>query len=214
MLDYPGHTCSVLFTGKCNFDCKFCYNKPLLKMPNLDFDNVILPKLIERKELVNHVILSGGECTIEDEFNDIIDKLYANDFTIGIHSNGTRFDIIERNINKISFYGIDYKTGRNKYDAIINGKTDVDIIEKSIKYIVDNGKDYEIRTTMYPDYVDKDDCIEIANELKALGVNQYTIQQYINTDNIDFVKPYTKEYLSDIQNECNKIIKTTLKIRE
>ena len=31
MIDYPDNVCTTLFTGVCNFDCEFCYNKGLLK---------------------------------------------------------------------------------------------------------------------------------------------------------------------------------------
>ena len=33
MIDYPGNTSAVLFTGACNFNCDYCYNKTLKGAP-------------------------------------------------------------------------------------------------------------------------------------------------------------------------------------
>ena len=46
MIDYPDNVCTTLFTGVCNFDCEFCYNKGLLKEKELNFEEEILPKLL------------------------------------------------------------------------------------------------------------------------------------------------------------------------
>lgn len=114
MIDYPKHTSSVLFTGDCNFNCSYCYNKTLKNQPNKDFDKDILPKLIERKDFIDHVIISGGEPTIDPNFNYMIDKLYENDFVIGIHTNGSNPGKIKEKLDKISFFRCRYKNKQRK----------------------------------------------------------------------------------------------------
>ncbi|MBE5821266.1 MAG: anaerobic ribonucleoside-triphosphate reductase activating protein [Clostridiales bacterium] len=213
MIDYPKNISTVIFFDKCNLNCEYCYNRELYNMSILDFNIDILPKLLERKEFINHIILSGGECTINNEFQEILDVLYEKGFKIGIHTNGTRPDIIEKNIQKISFLGIDVKTTLDKYYMLSNEKIDSKSIEKTIKLAIDNNKEYQCRTTIYPDIVDENDCINIAKYLKKLGVQEYTIQQYYAIGSAKQIESYSIDKLKKIQDNCNKIIKTNLKTK-
>jgi len=213
MVDCPNHVCSVLFFGECNFECKFCYNKELVKMKTIDFDKEILPKLIERKDFIQHIILSGGECTCSNEFTDIVQKLYMEGFKVGIHTNGSNPDVVEKNIEEISFLGIDFKTSREKYSSICNVEVNVDDIIKTIKLAMDNNKEFQVRTTMFPPEVKKEDCIKIAKLLKELGVKDYTLQQYQHVGSATIEEQYTQEELIDIKEECEKIIYTNLKVK-
>lgn len=213
MIDYPKHVSTVIFFDRCNFNCDYCYNKELINMKKLDFDKDILPKLLSRKEIVDHIILSGGECTISNSFSYIVDKLYDNGFTIGIHTNGSHPDIIEKHINKISYLGIDIKTSNQKYNDITKTQFDIQNIIDTINLAKDNNKEYQCRTTLYPIYVKKEDCIEIAKKLKKMGVGEYTIQQCYNIGSSQTFNSYSDKELIDIQNGCDKIIKTNLKMK-
>ncbi|MEG2235229.1 MAG: anaerobic ribonucleoside-triphosphate reductase activating protein [Clostridia bacterium] len=210
MVDYPGKICSVLFNGNCNFNCDYCYNRKLLKFKDINF-NDILNKLIDRKDMIDSVILSGGECTVESEFNKIIDLLYSNNFNIGIHTNGLNSDVIINNIDKIDYIGLDYKTSDGKYNDLTKTNVNISNIEKVIKLLVDKNKNYEIRTTVYPKYVTLEDCLEIANKLKKLNVKKYYLQKYIQTEDTPNIKPYNISYIENIQIQCNKILPTILK---
>lgn len=211
MVDYPDSVSTVLFTGKCNFNCEFCYNKKLSNIKNMDFKTQILPKLLDRKDFIDTVVISGGECTLEDDFDDIVDTLYTNGFKIVIHTNGMQYNKIKRNIDKLSYVAIDYKTSDKKYNLITKCSVDTDIIKKTIKFVINSGKRCEVRTTLYPVYVDINDCIEIAKMLKSFGLKKYFLQQYKITEDTPNVKPYDDENIKKILNECNKIIPTFLK---
>lgn len=213
MIDYPKNISTIIFFDKCNLNCEYCYNKELYNMASLDFYIDILPKLLERKEFINHIILSGGECTIDNKFEEILNILYEKEFKIGIHTNGTTPDIIEKNIKKIDFLGIDVKTNLHKYHMLSDKKIDSNNIEKTIKLAIKNNKEYQCRTTVYPDIVNENDCINIAKYLKQLGVNEYTIQQYYAIGSAKQIEAYSIDKLKQIQKNCNNIIKTNLKIK-
>ena len=118
MIDYPEHVCTTIFMDGCNFNCEFCYNKNLKNEKPIDFEQIILPQLIERKNFVNHIILSGGECTISPDFFKIVETLYYHQFKIGIHTNGYRPDILQKVISKLDFVGMDIKNDFENYSAI------------------------------------------------------------------------------------------------
>ena len=211
MLDYPGHVCTSLFFDGCNFACEYCQNKDIGKAQPIDFEKVVLPQLIERKPIVKHIVLSGGECTIYSGLQKIIDTLYENGFKIGIHTNGYNTEFLIKNKDKISYIGMDIKTSFDKYKLVSNSKIDINKIKQSIDFIINNIEEYEFRTTVYPKFVDKEDCIEIAKYLGEKKAKNYSIQQYKMVDGVAVI-PYANEVIEEIGNQCNKYVKTKVKI--
>lgn len=210
MLDYPGHVCTSIFFDKCNFNCEFCQNKYIAQMKDIDFDTEVLPKLLERKEMVGYVILSGGECTIDKDIQSIIDKLYENGFKIGLHTNGYKPEFLKKNIDKISYIGMDVKNDLENYDEISGIKVNTKEIEESIDLIINSGIEYEFRTTVYPKYLSKENCVNIAKYLGERNAKKYTLQQYKRVDGLNVI-PFSGEYLEETKEECNRYVKTNLR---
>ena len=210
MLDYPEHVCTSLFFEGCNFACEYCQNKDIGKAKNIDFEKGVLPQLLERKPLVKYIVLSGGECTISPQIQQIVDILYKNGFKIGIHTNGYKPEFLEKNKDKISYVGMDLKTSFKKYSQIAARNIDIDEIKKSIDFIINNIELYEFRTTVYPKFVDENDCIKIAQYLGEKRAKRYVIQQYKMVDGIATI-PFAVEKLKEITDECNKYVKTELR---
>ena len=209
MIDYPDNICTTLFTGVCNFDCEFCYNKGLLREKEIDFEKEILPKLLDRKDFINHVIISGGECTIHPDFEKIVNTLYENGFKIGIHTNGYSPEILEKVIDKIDYIGMDIKNDFENYNEITQKKIDISKIKTSMDIILKSGINYEFRTTVYPKYINTENLVNIAKYLKEVGCKKYVLQNYF--DHNKTVIPYSAEKMREIQKECEVYIPTTLR---
>lgn len=210
MLDYPGHVCTSLFFDRCNMKCEYCQNKLLEKENPIDFNTEILPKLLERKPLVEYIILSGGECTIEKETQKIINTLYEKGFKIGLHTNGYNPEFLEKNIKKISYIGMDIKNSFDKYSEVSGIEIDINKIKKSIDIIIKNLKEYEFRTTVYPKYIDTEDCQKISEYLGEKGAKTYVLQQYRMVNGLNVI-PYSKEKLENIREICNRYVNTKLR---
>lgn len=211
-IDYPDQVSTVLFVGTCNWRCEFCHNLSILDNDSIDFDDVILPKLLNRQDFVNHVVISGGECTCWNNLIPIILKLRENGFVVGIHTNGSNPHVLMDIFPYISFVGMDIKTsGFERYCNITKSHVNMDDISESIRLIVESGIESDFRTTMFPKYVDKNDCINIATVLQTCGAKQYAIQQFDDSHIETDVKPYSKSYLDEIQEECSKIIPTIIR---
>ena len=213
MIDYPGQTATVLFTGTCNFNCDYCYNKTLKQADDKVFDKVILPKLLERQDFVNHVILSGGEPTIDKEFEYILDTLNKHGFIVGVHTNGSNPDKIINNIDKIDYLGIDIKTSFNKYDIVSGTKVNVDNVKKTIEYVAQSGKNYEFRTTLFPRDVNEEDVLNIAKYLKQIGAKRYHLQQFYPVNGAKNIQSYPETTIKEFTRKCNEIIPTVLKTK-
>lgn len=213
MIDYPGHTSAVLFTNCCNFDCSYCYNKTLKDQKEIDFNNTILPRLLERKEFIDHIIISGGEPTCDPDFDYILKTLKDKGFIIGVHTNGSNPDKIMSNAKYIDYIGLDIKTSFLKYN--LSAGTDVKTKEiiKTIKFILNSNIKYEFRTTLFPKHVKKEDVLEIAKWLKEIGAKEYHLQQYYAVNTAEKIDPYLQNEIEEIAKESNKIIKTVLKTK-
>ena len=63
-LDWDGKVVSVLYVPLCNFRCPFCHNSGLIENPQ-QYETVSLEKieafLLERKEFIDGICLTGGE---------------------------------------------------------------------------------------------------------------------------------------------------------
>lgn len=216
-IDYPNVISTVLFVGKCNWNCDFCYNRNLVNKDDIDFDKNILPKLLKRKKFINHIIISGGEISCyHKEAIILIKKLISYGFIVGIHSNGSNSSFIKECIEcGIKFIGMDIKA-----DTYINYKkitqTDFNFeqyqeIRKSIELIVQSGIEYDFRTTVYPKFLNAYNCISMAKQLSKLNAKHYVLQQFSDKEINCKCKSYQKKYLENIVNECNKYIKTELR---
>ena len=89
----------------------------------------------------------------------------------------------------------------------------MDNVKKTIEYIIKSGKQYELRTTLFPRDVTKQDVVEIANWLKDIGANKYCLQQFYPVNGAKVVKQYTIEQLNEIKEASNCIINTVLKTK-
>jgi pyruvate formate lyase activating enzyme len=175
-------------------------------MNGVDFDKDILPKLIERKKLINHIVISGGESLYDENIEYYIDTLVSKGFKIGIHTNGYNSYLLNKLISKLSFVGMDIKTSFEKYSEICQSKIDISNITNSLKIIINSSVQYDIRTTLYKKLVSFEDLIFITNILKEIGFKEYNIQKYIPLNDDD--DNYSNEEIKLFESELNKIITT------
>ena len=78
LLDYPGHIACIIFTRGCNFACSYCQNSSLIncnKSKGLVDSEDVLKYLNSRKKLIEGIVISGGEPTIQKGLKDFIKKV-------------------------------------------------------------------------------------------------------------------------------------------
>lgn len=209
-IDWPNEVSSVLFFDGCNFNCPYCHNKDLSLQSEIKFDD-ILEKLLERKSIVDHVILSGGECTISGDFNYTVNTLYNNGFKVGIHTNGSNFDEFYRSRNQISFVGLDIKHENEEkyakkefkgYHIVRNN------ISKYLNFLGRNCIDYEVRTTWASDLL-KVHVINIACYLKNNNIKEWILQYEVQDGKKKLY--HDQEWYDEILKNLNKIITTRIR---
>lgn len=210
-IDYPEQVATVLFVGNCNMSCEYCHNANLKDSKSIDFESEILPRLLDRKDFVDHVVISGGECTCYASLPPVIKTLVDNGFKVGIHTNGTNPNMLLGIIDNISFVGMDIKC--SDYIKHLHF-SDIELMHvyQSIELIIKSSIAYEFRTTLYPPYFESaNDVVRIAKMLKDFGIKEYVLQEYSNEFDKSLIEPFRKSYILEIVGKCNKIINTKLK---
>ncbi len=131
LIEYPGKVVAVLWLGGCNFRCPWCYNKELVLNPeNLPLikEEEILDFLLTRKNLLDGVMITGGEATINKDLLEFIKKVKALPTQIlETNFNAQNFEVSNNLINGKTWAGEGFLVGieTNGYNP--------EILEKMIK---------------------------------------------------------------------------------
>ncbi len=197
-LDFPDHLACIVWLINCDLRCDYCYNKDIVFSKNgkMSFDNV-LDFLDTRKNLLDGVVISGGEATLHN-LVPFCKEVKSRGFKIKLDTNGINFNHIKEllDLNLIDYIALDYKAPKYKFETITHSMiSKFDTFEKTLNYLIDIEFDFEIRTTVHRDLLDEDDISYIINDLKEKSYKgTYFLQNYLDTPN----------NIGDI-NESNKI---------
>lgn len=213
LIDFPGRLAATVFLSGCNFRCPFCYSAELVlpsKIKNQSQfpEKEIFDFLNNRKELLEGVVICGGEPTINKDLAFFIKKIKSLGFLVKLDTNGSRPNVLKNLIDKelIDYVAMDIKAPREKYGEIVgnlDGWNDriLDNINKSVDILKDSRVEYEFRTTMVPKLLKKEDILKIVHWIRP--AKKYFLQEFRPEKTVDpkfeKVKPYSREYLLDIQ---------------
>ncbi|MDX9872499.1 MAG: anaerobic ribonucleoside-triphosphate reductase activating protein [Clostridia bacterium] len=180
-VDYPEKIAAVVFTPGCNFDCYYCHNRHLLVPQALE--KLIPPEevftfLKKRKGLLDAVVITGGEPTLQDGLEGFIAAVKELGYAVKLDTNGTNPKILERLLNKglLDYVAMDIKAPLCKYEEICQGGFALREIKISLDLLLgQNQVPYEFRTTCVPELT-AGDILAIAGMIK--GARLYALQQY------------------------------------
>lgn len=179
-VDYPGRLATVLFTPGCNMDCFYCHNRHLLG-PSED-DTIyntqdVLNFLRSRQGLIDAVVVSGGEPTLQTDLFEFMYQIRHMRFEIKLDTNGLRPWVIKSLIDHklVDFIAMDVKAPLHKYFRIVNSDVPPGLLRESINLIMSSGVEYEFRTTVAP-LLTTSDILDIATTIQ--GAKRYALQQY------------------------------------
>jgi len=155
LIDYPGQVSTVLYNGKCDFRCVYCDNiKNLNKEPLLSYFQ-IRKILLDRKHLVDHVVLSGCEFILEPDIIPFLIFLKNEGFSVKLDTNGNSPDKLKKIIDKnlLDYVAMDIKAPLEKIRGVTRkhkGLIHYNIVD-SIDILKTSNIEHEFRTTVYKD---------------------------------------------------------------
>ena len=186
LLDYEDKVSVVLFSQACNMRCPFCHNGEAIlgasKEDEIDF-NEILEFLKTRKGLIDAVVFSGGEPTLEPDLKVKIKAVRDLGFLIKLDTNGTNPEIVENLLDEglVDYVAMDIKNCPNLYAETCGLKfINVEDIKKSISIIMSKAPDYEFRTTLVKEFHERMDYEAFLNLIK--GAKRLFLQKFVDRE--------------------------------
>ena len=177
-IDWPGEISSVFFVRNCNFNCWWCFNKTLVSGDAANFEVYSLDEALNLvPKHIDHIILTGGEIFAQEDVIETIRLLKKKGFKVGVHTNGSFPELLEKVIYSLDYCAMDIKGVLNKYPM----RTGVDGMSgkvfDSIVLITEKGFPHEFRTTVIPG-MQKQELYKIAKLLSQLNAQAYYLQTY------------------------------------
>lgn len=180
MSDYPGHLSAVIFCQGCPWRCRYCHNPHLIPNKNsgeISFGDILI-FLNKRRGLLDSVVLSGGEPTMQNAIIEAAIGIKSLGFKVGLHTCGQYPKVLEKLLPHLSWVGMDIKAPFDKYQSVVQRKVLPSRILESIKLIINSKVSCEFRTTVHKDLLSKEDLLEIAGQLNLIGVKDYILQEF------------------------------------
>ena len=178
MVDYPGQLACVLFAPRCNYSCYYCHNRALLdgSWEALDMQE-ILDFLQKRRGMLDAVVVSGGEASLQPDLPDFLRTLKEMGYLTKLDSNGASPHIIAKLLLQqlCDYYAVDYKAPAARYREFCGSAGDAARVLESIQMLLRNGVDFEVRTTVTPQLTERD-LLRMARELPLLP--RWTLNPY------------------------------------
>ena len=211
LVDYPGRISSIVFSGGCNLRCPFCHN------PCLVLDPASQPRVTEReffkfldsrKGLLEGVVVSGGEPTLQKDLPEFLAGIKQRGFLVKLDTNGTRPEVLEPLLAEklVDALGIDYKLPAARYAEVAadpaRGPEFASKVAASIKLAFKSGIEPDIRTTVHRAMLAPEDLKTMWQELSALGVKRWYLQQFnpveVLADGLEKLETYADSELARI----------------
>uniref|UniRef100_UPI001B7F98CB anaerobic ribonucleoside-triphosphate reductase activating protein n=1 Tax=Desulfovirgula thermocuniculi TaxID=348842 RepID=UPI001B7F98CB len=170
--DYPGRPAAVVFTRGCNFRCPWCHNPGLVDparyVPEVPLEGVL--RFLERRcRLLDAVVVSGGELTLQPDLLDFLRELKRMGYATKLDTNGSRPGVLRRALGEglVDCLAVDYKAPLRLYREWIRAESP-DAVLESLCLALEFPGGY-IRTTVVPCLHTPEILGEMAAGLRAAG---------------------------------------------
>jgi len=203
-VDWPGQFAAVVFVRGCPWRCAYCHN-PHLQPRDAEPKGVpdwpgFLTWLRRRKGLLDGVVFSGGEPTLEAALPAAMADVRELGFQVGLHTAGIYPERLQALLPLLDWVGLDIKApladgaGHARITgAAGRGHEDV---AQSLALLVDSGVALECRTTAHPRLLDEAALLALADEMTAARASRWVLQIYRETGCTNGLEPVGAEYPS------------------
>jgi len=147
--------------------CSYCYNPDIVKgKGKLSFEEA-LAFLRTRNNLLDGVVLSGGECTLHADISDLILEIKKLGLLVKIDTNGSSPERIDQfiQLNLIDYVALDFKSLQNNFYAITSSGH-FSKFQETLKMLIGYNFPFEVRSTLHSDLHSQDDLQEMVKFLE------------------------------------------------
>lgn len=160
-IDYPGKLAAVVFCQGCPWRCGYCHNQHLLpfKKQGVIAWQDLLQLLEQRRGLLDAVVFSGGEPTMQPSLPEALQAIRRMGFLTGLHTGGPYPEQLAACLPHLDWVGMDLKAPFELYDQITGVVGSGTPAEQSAELLRASGVSHQFRTTVDP-FLQADGSIE------------------------------------------------------
>ena len=178
--DWPGQLAAVVFCQGCPWRCSYCHNPDLI--PAQSKSEIawadVLAFLKRRQGLLDAVVFSGGEPTLQAGLVEAMQEVRAQGFRIGLHTGGMYPKRLAAVLPYVDWVGMDVKAPFADYARITGVKDSGAPVQESLALLLASSVKHEIRTTVHPALLADEEVVELAHDLAGHGVKRYVVQAF------------------------------------
>lgn len=178
--DWPGRLAAVLFCQGCSWSCAYCHNPHLIPAdapPERGWGGA-LDFLSRRVGLLDAVVFSGGEPTLQAGLAGAMAEVKRLGFSIGLHTAGPSPERLAEVLPLADWVGFDVKAPFARYAEVNGAPGSGAKARASLRLLVDSGVDHECRTTVHPSLFAAPELAALSDELFALGARRHVLQAF------------------------------------
>ena len=209
LLDYPDKSACILWFAGCNMKCDYCYNPEIVFGKGLFYFSEIFSFLKTRRNLLDAVVFSGGECLIHKDIIPFIKLVKSLGFLIKVDTNGSQPKVLEKLKEEqlIDYVALDFKGPKEKFFAITKSDFYTQFLS-CLELLQASSIPFEVRTTYHSSLLNPEDITAMQDVLLELGYDKnYYIQNFRNYQNTIAPLPDSQSISEkDIHQNMTKII--------
>lgn len=178
--DWPGRLAAVLFCQGCSWRCVYCHNPHLMPAdaaPERGWEEA-LAFLRRRVGLLDAVVFSGGEPTLQAGLGAAMREVRALGFAVGLHTAGPCPDRLSAVLPMVDWVGLDIKAPFARYEHVSDVPGSGAKACESLLRVVGAGVDHECRTTVHPSLFTAAELAALSGSLYALGARRHVLQPF------------------------------------
>lgn len=186
LVDYPSKLAATVFTGGCNLRCPFCHNAQLVTgaadaRAHYTQEN-ILAFLSTRRNLLDGVVISGGEPLMQDGVGEFAAAAKAMGFSVKLDTNGCYPEKLRALLEAgmVDYVAMDIKNSLPKYPPTVGVPGfGAEAVRESAALLMAGSTPYEFRTTLVREFHTVADLLAIGHWLE--GGARYYLQSFVDS---------------------------------
>jgi pyruvate formate lyase activating enzyme len=186
-IDLPGRLAAVVFCQGCPWRCSYCQNAHLIprEAPTPVDWGEVLAFLERRRRLLDGVVFSGGEPTLQKGLPDAMHTVKVMGYEIGLHTAGPYPGRLAQVLPLVDWVGFDIKAPAGDYEAVTGVPESGTKALDSARLLLESGVTHEFRTTVHPKLLDTGRLRRLARDLAGMGVQSYVLQECVYSHCLD-----------------------------
>ena len=210
--DYDDLSCSVIYTGGCNFRCGHCTNKNLVFLSSTQkYKSVkeIIDYLTRRSGMLQGVCIKGGEPLLHDGVFQLLKEIKALGLNVKLSTNGSLFEKLKQavDLELIDKVEINIMGSRDVYAACIGlDEFDLSGLNRTIEYLKKDVIDYDFSLLLRKSEIDYDDLGLWLKGIKKLNLIRLkksdscidTNISMLSEDEINGIKAVLDKYIDNV----------------